>query len=105
MNGYLTENEIIASCCKELKLPAVKEGLEDVIAEATEQNWSYRKLLCTLFLREVEQRGENRKYQRIRKACFPQLKYLQELVREDLPAEGRNLLPEFETLSFITILR
>ena len=59
------------------------------------------EFLATLLYRELEQRGENRKYLRIRKACFPQLKYLQELVREDLPPEGRNLLPEFETLSFI----
>ena len=101
MNNHLTENEIIATFAKELKLPTFKDNLEDVIAEATEHNWGYRKFLSTLLTREVEQRTENRKYQRIRKACFPQLKYLQELVREDLPAEGRNLLPEFETLSFI----
>lgn len=52
-------------------------------------------------MREMEQRVENRKYQRICKACFPRMKYLQELELEELPAEGRNLLPEFETLSFI----
>ena len=101
MNSYMAENEIIASCLKELKLPAIKDLLEDVIADATEQNWSFRKFLCTLLMREMEQRVENRKYQRIRKACFPQMKYLQELELEELPAEGRNLLPEFETLSFI----
>ena len=101
MNNHITENEEIAAYCRELKLPTFKEGLDDVIAEATEQCWSYRRFLSTLLYRELEQRGENRKYLRIRKACFPQLKYLQELVREDLPPEGRNLLPEFETLSFI----
>ena len=101
MNSHITENEIIASCLKELKLPAIKDLLEDTIADATEQNWSFRKFLCTLLMREMEQRVENRKYQRIRKACFPQMKYLQELELEELPAEGRNLLPEFETLSFI----
>ena len=69
----MTENEIIASCLKELELPAIKDLLEDVIADATEQNWSFRKFLCTLLMREMEQRVENRKYQRIRKACFPQM--------------------------------
>lgn len=101
MNSYITENEIIASCLKELKLPTVKEQLEDVIADATEHNWGFRKFLSTLLMREMEQRIENRKYQKIRKACFPQMKYLQELELERLPAEGQNLLPEFETLSFI----
>lgn len=57
------------------------------------------------FHKEVEQRYENRKCLRIRKATFPQMKYLQELVREDLPADDRNLLPEFETLNFIRVGR
>ena len=59
------------------------------------------QVLRVLLQREVEQRIENRKYMRIKKASFAQLKYLQELVRENLPADGRNLLPEFETLDFI----
>ena len=67
MNSHITENEIIASCLKELKLPAIKDLLEDTIADATEQNWSFRKFLCTLLMREMEQRVENRKDQRIRK--------------------------------------
>ena len=71
MNSYTTENEIIVSCLKELKLPAIKDLLEDTITDATEQNWSFRKFLCTLLMREMEQRVENRKYQRIGiKACM-----------------------------------
>lgn len=101
MDQYSPENELIAKYAKELKLPAVKECLDDVIAEAAAQDWDYRQFLSALLKREVEQRFENRKYMRIRKASFPQMKYLQELVREDLPADGRNLLPEFETLNFI----
>ena len=34
MNSYTTENEIIASCLKELKLPAIKDLLEDTIVDA-----------------------------------------------------------------------
>lgn len=101
MDQYSPENELIAKYAKELKLPAVKECLDDVITEAAAQDWDYRRFLSALLKREVEQRFENRKYMRIRKASFPQMKYLQELVREDLPADGRNLLPEFETLNFI----
>ena len=71
MNGYIIENEIIASC-------QPRYGM----------------------LREMEQPVGNRKYQRIRKACFPQMKYLQELGLEELPSVGRIFLPEFETLSF-----
>ena len=32
---------------------------------------------------------------------FPEMKFLQELEREELPAEGRAVLPELETLNFI----
>lgn len=101
MDRHATENEVIAACLKELKLSAIKDQLEDIITEATEYNWGYRKFFCTLLSNEVEQRIENRKYQKIRNAAFPQMKYLQELELEELPAEGRNLLPEFATLSFI----
>ena len=38
---------------------------------------------------------------RIRMAGFPQMKYLEELERDELPAEGRALLPEIETLEFV----
>lgn len=101
MDRHTTENEVITVCLKELKLSAIKDQVEDIIAEATEYNWGYRKFFFTLLSNEVEQRIENRKYQKIRKAAFPQMKYLQELELEELPAEGRNLLPEFATLSFI----
>ena len=101
MDQYSPEYELIAKYTKELKLPAVKDCLDDVAAEAVASGWSHQKFLAKLLGREVDQRYENRKYIRIKKANFPQMKYLQELVREDLPADGRNLLPEFETLNFI----
>ena len=101
MDQYNPDNELIIKYIKELKLPTVKDSLDDIEADARAQKWDYRKFLRTLLQREVEQRFENRKYVRIKRANFPQLKYLQELVREDLPAEGRNLLPEAETLNFI----
>ena len=98
---YKSDNECIEYCMRELKLPTMKDSLEDVISEALQQEWDCRRFLAELLRREVEQRMENRKYQRIRKAGFPQMKYLKELVREELPADGRKLLPEFETLDFI----
>lgn len=101
MDQYQSDNELIEKYSKELKLPTIKESLDDVLNDATSQQWDCRHTLCVLLQREVSQRYENRKYARIRKANFPQMKYLQELVREDLPAEGRGLLPEFETLDFV----
>jgi DNA replication protein DnaC len=101
MDHFTSDTELIVKYIKELKLPTVKDSLDDIESDALAQNWDYRRFLRTLLQREVEQRFENRKYIRIKRANFPQMKYLQELVREDLPAEGRNLLPELETLDFI----
>lgn len=101
MDHSQTDTELIIKYIKELKLSTIIDSLDDIATDATAQQWSYRKFLRVLFQREIEQRFENRKYTRIRKANFPQMKYLQQLVREDLPADGRTNLPEFETLSFI----
>ena len=101
MDHFTTDNELIIKYAKELKLPTVKDCLDDTIAQALASGWDYRWFLATLLQKEVDQRYENRKYTRIHRAGFPQMKYLAELVREDLPADGRNLLPEFETLDFI----
>ena len=92
----LGKKNVIVVSIKEHKLPTMKDSLYDIITDATTGQWDYRKFLRVLFEREVEQRIENKKYGRIRKANFPQMKYLQELVREELPADCRNLLPEFE---------
>ena len=93
--------ESIVNHAKELKLGVIKDILDDILAEASEHQWSYSMFLNELLHREVEHRAENRKYQRIRKACFPQMKYLHEIVREDLPDDARNLLPELESMNFI----
>lgn len=101
MDHTTNDTELIVKYLKELKLPTVKDSLDDIAADAAAGGWDYHLFLQALLQREIEQRIENRKYVRIRKANFSQMKYLQELVREDLPADGRNLLPELETLNFI----
>lgn len=101
MEQHLTDNELIERYSKELKLSSIRDRMEDMLAEAAAGQWDYRMFLKTVLQREVEQRYENRKYARIRKADFPQLKYLHELVRDDLPPEGRDFLPHAETLNFI----
>lgn len=77
MDHYANDTELIVKYVKELKLPTVKDSLEDIIADADAEKWNYRKFLRVLLQREIEQRIENRKYVRIRKANFAQMKYLQ----------------------------
>lgn len=101
MNHQLTEQERISQYVRDLKISTIKDNLEEAVSTAMEEHWTYQHFLAELLQKEVDTRVENRKIQRIRKACFPQMKYLQELEREELPADGRNLLPELETLDFI----
>ena len=75
MDHYANDTELIVKYVKELKLPTVKDSLEDIIADADAEKWNYRKFLRVLLQREIEQRIENRKYVRIRKANFAQMKY------------------------------
>ena len=101
MTEYLAENKLLMDYLRDLKMPSVKEYIEDVEKTANAEQWSYRQFLCKLLEEEVKRRAENRKTQRLRQACFPEMKYLQELEREELPNEGRAMLPELETLNFV----
>lgn len=71
MGHYSPDNELINRYIKELKLPTVKDSLEDVVSDAVAQQWDYLKFLRVLLQREVEQRIENRKYMRIKKLTSP----------------------------------
>ena len=79
----------------------VKDIIDDVVSDAVQNQWDYWHFLCELLRQEAEHRAEVRKYQRIRKAGFPQMKYIQELVLEDMPEDAKKLIPELGTLNFI----
>jgi DNA replication protein DnaC len=93
--------EQIHQISMELRLPAFRKDLQAVIKEAIRQNASHEQLILTLLTNEVEQRRINRDKARLRTAGFPQLKYLQDLDRAELPEDGRTRLPELEGLEFI----
>jgi len=97
----LTEKERIDIYARELRMPVFRMELADVTTTATSEKWSYQRLVCELLAKETENRQERRKKQRVRRAGFPELKYLDELNREELPEDARVALPELETLDFI----
>lgn len=99
MNKKIIEQ--INQLSMDLKLPAFRKDLQAVITEAIKQNASHEQLILTLLTNELQQRMINREKARLRSASFPQLKYLQDLDRAELPEDGRARLPELETLEFI----
>lgn len=94
-------NDRLQEYMKEVKLLQSYDEVQDLITLATQGKWSYRIFLSEWLKREYERRIEARVRQRIRWAGFPQLKYLQEIVREELPEDARIVLPQLETLDFI----
>lgn len=99
MGNNLTQD--IISYSKELRLPTFRENYESAALEAVNESLSFEQYLHGLLQQEYEARAENRKKARIRQAGFPQLKYLQDLSREDLPREAFERLPQLERLDFI----
>ena len=98
---YQLETKDLLDNLKSLNLTAIKTCLEDVERQANAEQWTYRQFLNRLMNDEVQRRAENRKALRMKLACFPEMKYLQELDRAELPQDGRAVLPELETLAFI----
>jgi DNA replication protein DnaC len=85
----------------ELRLPTFRNNLESVLAKATKTKTTYEQLILELLQSERETRLINRKKAHLRKAGFPQLKHLQDLIRSELPADAMEKLPVLETLDFI----
>jgi len=86
----------------DLRLPAFRQDIEDLIVQAVKANTSYEQLILELLQAEQALRLINRKKVQMRNAAFPQLKYLQDLSRPDLPLDATAKLPTLETLDFIT---
>jgi DNA replication protein DnaC len=93
-------NDIIGYS-KELRLPALRKHYEQTAIDAAREGYSFEQYLHCLLRIEYEARTENRRKAQIRQAGFPQLKYLQDLSLEDLPADARQRLPQLERLEFI----
>ena len=97
----MSERDIIDAYARELRLAAVRENLDVLAEDAIREQWGHLAFLRRLLEEEVTRRREKSKITRIHRADFPQMKYLEELQREELPVEGQAFLPEVETLNFI----
>lgn len=86
----------------DLRLSAFRNDIKEIITEAVQQSVSYEQVILDLLKAEQQVRLINRKKVQMRNAAFPQLKYLQDINRADLPADAIAKLPVLETLDFIT---
>lgn len=85
-----------------LQLPYIKNQYLESINESMDKQHSYEDFLKLLLENEVILRNKNGINNRIRRAKFPYLKYLEELKYDAFPLEVANKIRELQSLSFIT---
>lgn len=86
---------------KEIKLPYTAKNFKEEIQEANIKNKNYDEFLYDLLEKEYDLRKDNGRKNRIRNAKFPYKKYIEDLITEDLPEDGRNKLRILSTLEFV----
>lgn len=86
---------------KELGLTHLVSQRDAVMKTASEFGWDLEQTLKALLEGEYERRLAERQKARIRTAGFSQLKYLEQLDRNELPEGIRTILPRLETLAFV----
>lgn len=98
-----TDNDlkIIKRAASELKLPLFRDSLDDYVTRFAEEAWSVQHLLAVMMSDQLELRAENRRRTLVRRAEFPQLKYMAELMVDELPQDARIALPSLKSLDFI----
>lgn len=100
-NKQLTDIERIITASRRLSMNSVAESIAELLKQAASQNQSHARVIASLLESEVASRSQAAQRRRIRTAAFPQLKYLHDIIREELPEDARAALPELETLDFI----
>ena len=86
---------------RELGLANLAAQAADMEKMAQEQGWTLEQTLHAMLRAEYERRLAGRQRQRIKNAGFTQLKFLEQLDRNELPEGIRPILPRLETLDFI----
>lgn len=85
----------------QLGLKHVAVEIDRTIEGLNENKVAAKELIVTLFAGEYERRKAESQKKRIRTAGFYNLKYLDEIDRNELPDGVKNIRPELETLDFI----
>ena len=85
----------------QIGLRHVASEIDNALAMQTKNNIPVSDMLTVLLTGEYERRRAESNKKRIRIAGFSNLRYLDELERDELPDGVRSLLPELETLEFI----
>ena len=91
----------IRKAATELKLPLWRDSLDEYIGRFAAESWSVQHLLAVMMQDQLEMRADNRRRTLVKRAGFPQLKYLGDLLVDELPQDARTALPLLRSLDFV----
>jgi DNA replication protein DnaC len=94
-------NQQIEYYSLKLRLPAIRKYYVEMAKQAAKQNLNHENYLLNLMIIEHDERSQRRKKQRVKRAGFTDKKFLQNLIKEDLPEQAQQKLPVLERLDFI----
>ncbi len=92
---------IIRKAATELKLPLWRDALDSYISRFAAESWTIQHLMAVMMQDQLRMRADNRRRALIKRADFPQLKYMGELLVDELPEDARAALPVLQSLDFI----
>ena len=93
--------ERIKELTTEIGLPAIRKNIVDMLDHSRKESKACDQFLLELFELEYSYRLENRKKSKIRLAGFPYKRYLEDLIRKELPSEAQEKVEQLESLDFI----
>ena len=93
--------KIIRKAATELKLPLWRDALDEYIGRFATEAWTIQHLMAVMMQDQLKMRADNRRRTLIKRADFPQLKYMADLLVEELPEDARAALPLLQSLDFI----
>jgi DNA replication protein DnaC len=95
----MDKKQQVIEICKELRLPSIRQMVEDDTAFNRPE--VAIDVLLQVLLQEKNDRLVRAKYNRIRSANFPEKKLLEELKIEALPEDAKRKLPYLKSLDFV----
>jgi DNA replication protein DnaC len=94
-------NQQIDHYSRQLRLPAFRNEYEMLAQQSAKENESFEQYLLQLMIIEHDQRIVRKRNQRIRRAGFPYIKQLDDLIKEELPQDAQDKIQSLKRLDFL----
>lgn len=82
-------------------MPATRKNISDLLDQGKNECMSCEQFLLEILELEYSSRLEKKKKSKICLAGFPYKRYLEDLIRKELPSEAQAKVEELESLDFI----